>query len=158
MIFIEFKIDENTLAENLEMDITEYQACSFVVSIFIMPVRMQMNGIDLFKSQDDPWAEAPIMNLASNGLLSVKDLKKEKRVSYSVLEGPGDFEFTLIDETQVKVDFFDCNKHTILIVKYEELLSAFQQFANKVRVFLWERVPQMNNHPYWGPWLREERD
>jgi hypothetical protein len=158
MILIDFKIDEAMLAEDLEEDITKHEECTFVISMFIMPVRMQINGIDLFEYNNDPWSEAPIMNLASNGLLSVKRLKNKKKVTYPIIEGPGDLEFNMIDEINVNIDFFTGSRHVITTSKYDELLEAFQKFAEKVRKFLWVRVPQINDHPYWGPWLRGERD
>jgi hypothetical protein len=75
-----------------------------------------------------------------------------------MLEGPGDFKFTLMDDRKVEVVFFNSSERILEIVSYEELLDAFQKFANKARAILREKVPQLNEHPYWGPWLRGEKD
>ncbi len=158
MIYIDFKIDEKVLAEDLDEDITKYDESVFIVSMFIMPVRMQINGTDFFEYRNVPWSQAPLLNLASNGLKGVKELKNNNEVSYHIYEGPGDFKFSLVEENTVHIDFNNWSKHLITTVKYHELLEAFQSFAEKVRIFLRERVPQINEHPYWGPWLRGERD
>lgn len=136
MITIQFKIDEDVLKEDLEEDITKYDNVTFVISMFIMPVRMQVNGIELFECRNDPWGEAPLMNIASNGLLSVKDLKIKDKVSYDIIEGPGDFEFTKISESKVNVDFHNGSKRIITIVEYNDLINAFQRFTDNVRRFL----------------------
>lgn len=91
------------------------------------------------------------MSLASDGLLAVKCLKKSRKEHYSIIEGPGDIDFSMIDNMNVKIDFHNSSKHIVNNVKYDELLKAFEKFAEKVREFLWERVPQLNDHPYWGP-------
>lgn len=152
MIIIDFEIDETELAESLAGDITQDDYVCFVSTMFIMPVKFQIDDYILFISS------APIMSLASDGLLTVKELKNTKKEYYSIIEGPGDIDFFMIDNINVKLDFHDSSNHTIKIVNYDELLKAFEKFAEKVRKFLWERVPQMNDHPYWGPWLRGERD
>ncbi len=158
MILLDFKIDENALAEDLEDDITKYQGCLFVLSFFIMPIRMQINGIEYFEYKKEPWSYAPIMNLATEGLESIKQLKTKKIVTYPIIEGPGIFEFTMMDNSNVNVNFSNGSRHFVSIVNYDELIEAFQSFAEKVRTFLKKRVPQINEHPYWGPWLRGERD
>ena len=157
MILIEFEVDESELAENLEEDIVSIDLVSFVLTLFIMPVRFQINGIELFEYKGDLWATMPIMNLASNGLLSVVKLKEARVKTYELLEGPGTMYFRMLENDNVEF-IYDGVRQVITTVKYSELLEAFQNFADKVRKFIWERVPQMNEHPYWGPWLRGEKD
>ncbi len=158
MIIVDFLIDDTSLAEDLEMDIPNEEESLFEMSYFVMPVRFNVNENELFKGQKKSWATVPILSLASSGLIAVKDLLKTKKEKYTMLEGPGDFEFTLMDDRKVEIAFFNSTRKVLEIVNYEELLDAFQKFANKARAFLKERVPQLNEHPYWGPWLREEKD
>ena len=147
MIEIDFKVDEEELAEDFEFELEGLDNCFFVLTMFMMPVKIFMEGVDML-NPPNTWIHLPIMNIASNGLMIIKKLKISKKEKYELPEAAGDFLFDLLDENHVKVLF---RKKDKIIVKYDELLKAFQQFADKVRKFLWERVPQMNEHPYWGP-------
>ncbi len=158
MIIIDFKIDENELAENLDNDIPNVDYVLFVTTLFIMPVRFRINESDLFEINNDPWAEMPIINFASEGVQKIKKLLITRKEVYTLLEGVGVLQFIMEDEKNVKIIFNDSAKSIVNNVNYKELLEALQKFANKVRKFFWDRVPQINEHPYWGPWLREERD
>jgi hypothetical protein len=64
----------------------------------------------------------------------------------------------IFQDVNVNVIFFNSSERENVTANYNELLEAFKKFADKVRKFMWERVPQLNEHPYWGPWLRGERD
>ena len=158
MTEIDFEVDEAELAEGLDNDIPNEEDSLFIMSYFLMPIRFQVNGVELFEYNNDPWVSMPLLNIASCGLITVKDLKLSKKENFSLLEGPGYIEFTMIDDENVKIVYDYFPKPVILTVKYAELLEAFQKFAEKVRAFLKERVPQLNEHPYWGPWLRGEKD
>ncbi len=144
MILIDFKVDEEVLAEDLEEDIPNLDKTFFFFSMLLMPIRLKIGDMDLFEHNNDPWCEAPLLEVASTGLKTIKNLKIKKRVYWCIFEGPGNIEFTLIDENNIKVDFIPGSRHVIVTAKYEELLEAFQKFANKVREFIWERVPQLN--------------
>lgn len=158
MVLIDFKVDENELAENLDNELDKLKDCFFVSTLFIMPVRIQIEEFEIFEFDNDPWAEMPIMNIASAGLRKIKELKIEGTKKYDLPEGAGLLEFNMLDEKNVKVSYTGFTKPFVTLTSYNELLNAFEKFAEKVRMFLWERAPQINNHPYWGPWLRGERD
>lgn len=158
MVDIDFLIDEESLAEDLEMDIPNEDVFLFEMSYFVMPIRFNANGNELFGSKADPWSSGPILPIASSGLIAVKDVLKTKREGYVILDGPGDMEFLMISDKLVEVAFFTSSVRETEIVNYDELLEAFEKFAAKARAFLNERVPQLNEHPYWGPWLRGEKD
>ena len=51
MIHIDFLIDEESLAEDLEMDIPNEDAFLFEMSYFVMPIRFNANGNELFGSK-----------------------------------------------------------------------------------------------------------
>ncbi len=93
------------------------------------------------------------MSLASKGVIIVKNLKKSKKEHYEIIEGPGDIEFTMIDDITVELEFYNSSRSLVQFVNYIELLQAFENFAAKVRAFFWKRAPQLNEHPFWGPWL-----
>ncbi|MBA3236995.1 MAG: hypothetical protein H0T62_01420 [Parachlamydiaceae bacterium] len=156
MIIIDF--DASATALTGYKDVDKLQTSLFTSTVFIMPVRFQANGIELFGFEDDPWSEAPVMCLATEVVEIVKELKSTIKENYIIIEGPGDIEFTMIDNENVKIDFYEGSEHIITTVKYDELLEALLKYSKKLRKFLWERVPELNDHPYWGPWLRGERD
>lgn len=159
MIIFEFRIDEVELAEDLEFDLKNLDLDLFVLTVFIFPVRLNINGVEFFRyNRPDPqkyWDSMPIINLASNGLIYVKSIPEQGNVEYDIPEGGGVLNFTMLPQNQVSVTF---GKSIHVIVPYQELLTAFENFAANVRAFLNEKVPQMHQHPYWGPWLRGERD
>lgn len=158
MVNVDFLIDEVSLAEDLEMDIPSEEVDLFEMSYFVMPIRFNANGTELFENYGSPWASGPILSLASSGLIAVKDLLKSKKEEHFILDGLGNMKFTLVDDKIVEIAFFNSTQRIVEIVNYKDLLEAFQKFASKARAFLKERVPQLNEHPYWGPWLRGERD
>lgn len=49
MIIFEFQIDEIELEEQLESDIPNLDFGLFSVTLFIMPVRLNINGIEFFR-------------------------------------------------------------------------------------------------------------
>ena len=161
MIEIDFIVDEEQLTESLSEEgcekIENEDYVSFLVTIFIMPVKMQVNNLEIFGYQDDIWSPMPIMNVASEGVLTIKSLKNSKQEEYQLMQEPGFFIFTMIDDNNVILRY-EGLKTLQITVPYDELLNAFVKFAEKVRKFMKERVPQLNEHAYWGPWLRDERD
>jgi hypothetical protein len=36
-------------------------------------------------------------------------------------------------------------------------LAAFEHFASTVKEVLSRKVPELQEHPYWGKWLREKQ-
>lgn len=158
MILLDFKIDEKALAEDLKEDILNEDEDFLLISYFFMPVRMKFNQYELFEYEGDPWCEMPLLYVAS-GLKAVEKAKQIGQKGFILIEGPGEFVFTMINErTDVVVTYSDGLKLIVTVVSYIKLFEAFKIFENRVREFIWERVPLINKHPYWGPWLRGEKD
>jgi hypothetical protein len=161
MIVLDFKVDEYQLSLSLEGGIVDEDLGYFTTTMFLMPLRMRINGLEIFEtSKENPWSPGPIMDLASDLLKTVKELKKNRKATHLIIEGPGEFVFTMIDDEDVYIEF---NTGCVTAgysttVKYDELLEAFEKYAEKVRTFLKEKVPQMYDHEYWGPWLRGETE
>lgn len=156
MIHLNFEIDEAELAENLEGEPGNAEESLIGVTLFIMPVRLQINGKELFAlkkiKKDDPWIGIPIVNLATEGLYRVEQIPVLKKVNYDLPEAIGVIEFLLLDKDSVRIIY---KRNDIdEIVSYIDLLNAFKNFTSQVRTFLNERVPQLRDHPYWGTWVR----
>ncbi len=146
MIIIDFKIDDFALIKHRGSRIDQLPSYFFTSTLFIMPLRFQASGIELFGFEDDPWGSGPIMCLATEAFNIVKNLKTIKKKLYIFIEGPGDIEFSMIDNENVKIDFDEGSEHIITIVNYDELLDAFRRYSEKVRNYLREYVPQMSQH------------
>ncbi len=160
MIIFEFMIDEQELMENLEVELDKADESFIPVTLFIMPVRLQINEKELFTSprinKTDPWIGMPIVGVATEGLYRIRQIPTLRNVDYDLPEGIGTIEFILLENNQVKVLY---KIHDIdEIVSYTELLEAFENFSLKVKQFLNERVPIMREHPYWGAWVRGEEE
>lgn len=157
MIIFEFQIDETELEEQLESDITNFDFGLFSVTLFIMPVRLNINGIEFFRhgrtNGDEFWASFPILELASYLLETVKSLP-EIEIQTHQLPAGGIFVFELLSNNTVSVSY----NNITTVVSYEDLLRALEDFAANTRKFFKERVPQLNLHTFWGRWLREEFD
>ena len=154
MIILDFKVDERELALSLEERIEDEDETFFNTTMFVMPLRMRLNDLEIFETNEaNPWSLGPVMDLASEGLAVIKDLKRKRKEEHLIIEGPGRFIFTMIDDENVYIEF---TGGYVTTVKYNDLLEAFERYSEKVRTFLKERVPQINDHYYWGPWLRDE--
>ncbi len=161
-IVLDFEINEAELAENLEEESNPRYAASdlIVLTYFIMPVRIQINGKDLFAftsiNKKDPWIGMPIVNIAAEGLCIIRQIPSLKKAEFDLPEGVGIIQFTLIDNDKVKVVYKDNDINEI--VSYNDLLQAFLDFNDKVKKFLNERVPKMREHYFWGAWVRGEEE
>lgn len=158
MIIFEFKIDEDELAEDLEFDVSSQDSCLFLISIFYMPVRLNINGIEFFRfgstKPNGFWTYVPLVAMASSLLMVVKSLTEIEIKDYS-MPGGGTFLFQFLQDDNLSVKFSG-GEHEV--VPYYEFLNACEQFTANVRKFLNERVPQLHQHKFWGLWLRGEFD
>ncbi len=160
MISLDFEIDEQELMENLEGEPDKADESLIAVTLFIMPVRLQINEKELFASprinRTDPWIGMPIVDLATEGLYKIRKIPSLRKVVYDLPEGVGIIEFISLEDNHVRVLY---KRHDIdEIVSYSELLHAFENFALNVKQFLNERAPKMREHPFWGAWVRGEED
>lgn len=93
MIGIDFKIDEDVLAEDLEeLDIPSLDESIFVSTIFIMPVRIRIDDIDLFEFKNDPWRGSNHKR-CQRWVVNNKYLRINHKKNWSIIEGPGDIKF-----------------------------------------------------------------
>jgi hypothetical protein len=128
---------------------------------FLMPTRLQVHQEELFavppkgqQKYSSPWLELPILHVATVGLGKVKDICKQGQSMYT-LPGSG-----------WRLRFEACGQDVMIhsevngrqgCVRYAELLAAFEHFASTAREVLRHKVPELQEHPYWGKWLREKQ-
>jgi len=155
MIKLEFELDEKVLLEDLEESPKEADTAALVVTYFLMPVRFIIDDKDVFyykNERSNPGIEVPLMNLAINGLSHIKSLEDEDESFYLIPEAYGDLFFKRIENNKIEIIFSKFDEK--FIVDYDELLCAFEDFSERVKVFLRERVPELVDHSYWGKWVR----
>ena len=150
-------VDEQELMENLEGELDE---SLIPVTLFIMPVRLQINGKELFEftriNDTDPWVGMPIVGLATEGLYKIRQIPTLRKVIYNLPDGVGIIEFNSVDNNRVRVLYK--NNNIDEIVSYAELLQVFENFALEVKQFLNERVPKIRGYSFWGAWVRGEEE
>ncbi len=97
---LQFLLDEATLAEDKETELRAADAAALYVTYFLMPVRFQVGGKDMFAIQRDvdgamdqggdtspPWRELPILHVATVGVDRVRNAGQRDLAHYDVPEG-----------------------------------------------------------------------
>jgi len=147
---LKFKIDEEELAADKRCNPSEACMAMLKNTYFIMPVKLQINDIELFKiSSDNPWLDYPIIHIATFGLSYVLDLKNTKNFTYEMPEGG----YLKFKKTNNHVLVSSLYHKTPVSVSYDELVAAFEKFSEDVRKFLIKNFPEMKQHPELGEWL-----
>lgn len=156
MIIFEFKFNKRDLAVISAKDITSVPYSNFLHTHLRLPVRLNINGVELFRfdnpSPHDYWCHMAILGFAAALLQDIRALPEIGNTVHQLIQGTA-FHFQMIPQNKVSIKF---GEKIHLIVDYEELLAAFEHFAANTRIFLNEHVPQLNQHRFWGRWLRGE--
>jgi hypothetical protein len=158
-MLLEFQVDEEALAADRKIDPRTADAAALQETYFLMPTRLQVQQEELFavppkdqRKHASPWLELPILHVATVGLQKVKEIGKQGQSIYT-LPGSG-----------WRLRFEACGQDVLIhsevngrqsCVHYTELLAAFEHFASTTRAVLSHKVPELQDHPYWGKWLRE---
>lgn len=160
-MLLEFQIDEGTLAADREIDPRTADAAALQETYFLMPTRLQVHQEELFavppkghRKDVSPWLELPILHIATVGLQKVKDIGKQGQSIYT-LPGSG-WRLRFQASGQDVLMHSEVNGRQSC-VRYTELLAAFEHFASTVREVLSHKVPELQENPYWGKWLREKQ-
>lgn len=152
MVKLDFFIDEEVLKEE-RMDPPEEELSALSIC-FMMPVSLNINGVEMFQFQDDGLVSIALLDLASDGLYTVATLFDGEEAVYEAFEDAGKYYFRRDgDIVHVRTD---ANNHTATCL-YSELLQAFEEIQLKVRSFLLKEFPALINHPRWGAWFRGEK-
>ena len=158
MIKLDFKIDEKELQPKYLKLIKPDRYICLVITCFLMPVRFQIHGKDVFYNKKAPkfghWFTMPLLDVVTMGLGHIEILPQKKKTEWWLHESGGKVHFKMMSGNKVKVTFTSHDE--VFYVDYNELLQAFMNFRERVLKFLNERVPQLQDHSYWGPWLKGE--
>ena len=160
MLF-EFQVDDGALAADREIDPRTADAAALQETYFLMPTRLQVHQDELLavppqgnRKDASPWLELPILHVATVGLQKVKDICTEGQSIYT-LPGSG---WRLRFQTSGQDVLIHSEVNGLQsCVHYAELLAAFEHFASTAREVLSHKVPELQDHPYWGKWLREKQ-
>jgi hypothetical protein len=129
---------------------------------FACDVRLTINGVEMFEHPD--WAGdgerllpalgVTLLSIGPEGLEAVRRAKNDGSSGYGFIEGAGDVDFKLDgDQMLITSHIFGMPERSVR-VPYAELLARWEHFCNEIRSYLWEQVPQLREHAFWGAWLR----
>jgi len=159
MIKLEFTIDEEELADNLECSPVDADADLLDLTYFQMPTRFIINGENLFyfyfvdgRKTDPIGLDMPLIGFAKDGCEYIKVLRQKESIQYNFIHSNGYILFRNISDNKVVIYFSDNKEERT--VDYDELLHAFEEFSERVKSFLRKRVPELMEHPYWGEWVK----
>ena len=140
MILLDFRIIEEELNFNLAENPFAARSPSFIYTFFFMPVRFQIDDIEVFEFKDlqpvDCWIEIPLLEFATACEYTLREAKKYKHSEYEIPEDWGEFKFEMVDETKIKFTYKYNNIE--LILDYNELWMAFKNFEERVEYLLME--------------------
>jgi hypothetical protein len=144
MVTLDFEVNPESLGEAKGLDLVACDIGILAHTLFLMPVRLVMNGTQLFNT------ETGIFYMAW-ALPTVRMLPSQHSV---LLNPPGFGLFMWMDGEDVLVrivGFGDPARAT-----YSDLLEAWETFADNVRTFLLNEFPELCDHPQAGVWFRRE--
>jgi hypothetical protein len=169
MIKLDFIIDENILKEDKSTDIINTDAGILEQTYFVFPVRFIANGIEMFEESHKTnilvgsldelgnlvsenkqtiscWLPIPMLNIGIIGLDQVKRIcnGEVKTTLYTIPEIGESLKFTFLGET---IEIYSSINGYISQVNRTELLEHFVKFSNDIRDALFQKVPELVNHP-----------
>jgi hypothetical protein len=175
-VILELRVDWSILAEDRKSVVASADAVALDYTYFVLPVRLAVDGMEVLEyprreprvmwagdpvtrelvpipSTDTgpgPWLELPVLHVATIGLETVRGLAESDTATY-MLPGADHIRFARVGEcVQISVG------HTgpSASAPYQQVLDAFERFAGEVRRLLAREVPEILEHPYWGPWIQ----
>ena len=177
MITLEFRADEYIFAEEGKADLLAANAAVLQVTSFLVPVRLNVNGVELLElpprqggviwasrpgqvglepmpadSAASPWLELPLLEAATSGLDKVRQAAGAGSSVYYLGETGGSLSFEVSGgDVMIRCNLNGRTGH----VDYNELLRAWERFAHHVRVALTQQWPELKRHAVWGGWFAE---
>jgi hypothetical protein len=160
-MLLEFQVDEAALAADREVNPRTADAAALQETYFLMPTRLQVHQEELFavplkgnRKDASPWLELPILHVATVGLQKVKDICKQGQSIYTLPGSGWRLRFQASgQDVLIHSEVNGCQS----CVHYPELLAAFEHFASAVKEVLHRKVPELQEHPYWGTWLKAKQ-
>lgn len=145
MVNLELRVDEAALAADAA-DAAHEDATVLQMSYFEMPVRLLVNGVELFGSEPP----LPLLDVAVVGLRAVRRAAAEGSAAYGI---PNVGATLSLRRAGTLLEMTTTPKGTQASAPATEAVEAWEAFARRVRALLHERVPGLQEHPVWGPWL-----
>lgn len=152
MVNLDFIIDEKVLEKEKK---NPPRSDSNTLGIrFMMPISFVVNTVEICKFSNGSRASIALLDLATTGLWTIEHLKDGQKITYDAMEDAGNYYFTREgDYVHISSNINDSSA----TAQYAELLSAFENFAQKVRDFLRKEFPDIVNNSLWGPWFKGEK-
>lgn len=173
MTTVDFRLDEASLAEDLQHSPESANPAALEETYFVMPVRLCVNQVELlelpgrekrtvFIAQSEQgaeriqlpneascWLPLPLLGFATQALQAVNETKPGREQKLN-LAGSGHLVFARQNE-QISVESSINGRSSS--VQLAEALNAFRGFSDKVRQLLVSRVPAIQQHPAWRQWF-----
>lgn len=173
MTTVDFRLDEASLAEDLQHSPESANPAALEETYFVMPVRLCVNGIELLEqsghakrnvfigadehglrqtqrpNEASCYLPLPLLGFATQALQALNQMKPGC-VQKLYLAGGGDLLLARHGE-QLSIESSISGKSSS--TEFAEALSAFRAFSEKIRQLLVSRVPAIQQHPSWRQWF-----
>jgi len=180
MVILDFQLELHAIEKCSASDLRTADEGFMAATYFQMPVRFSVDNVELLElpinnhgqihvfiyspkestliptqqeRQSSPWLPLPILDVAVVGLDTLRQALVEGVAIYPFIDYCWHLRFEVLGKDVLV--YSKVNGRTAR-VSHEELLCAFNEFASKVRNVLRQEAPELNDHPYWGKWLRNE--
>jgi hypothetical protein len=173
MTTVDFRLDEASLAEDLQHSPESANPAALEETYFVMPVRLCVNGVELLEqphrakrnvfvgaaeqgvqrierpNEASAWLPLPLLGFTTHALQVLNELKPggENKLN---LAGGGHLMLAR-ENDQITVESSLNGKRSS--TQLAEAVNAFQSFSEKVRQLLVNRVPEIQQHPAWKQWF-----
>ena len=181
-VVLDFQVDKIVIDEDKRIDLVNGSSAPIGVTYFIMPVRLNVAGVELFEQpvsdyyrtvlinepgghilrpieqkialSPSPWLELPILHVAKYGLSAVREALQKGRATYHLPESGDRLHFERSGNDMV---IHSEVNGRVSRVAHKDLLHGFEEFAFHVREVLNHEIPQLKNHSEWGGWFTQTR-
>src|SRR5262245_51587116 len=137
MVTVEFIPDWDEIREDVDgAEVSDLKA-ALTWTMFDVPVRLVVDGRDVWETPSGAPPRQPLVHLAVHGLDKVRALERESTVRYDPPSG-GALTMTRTDD-EVRLTYAPSG--TTASVPYAELRHAFEDFAVRVRAFVSAQLP-----------------
>jgi hypothetical protein len=153
MTELDFIIDDRVLLEDLPFSTRSAEPAAVEETYFIMPVRMCVSGVELFRLNPtgSPWLSLPVLGFAAHLREALGKIRSDVQSSLS-LAGGGRLDFLMESE---KLEITCSLSRLGAADALREVTGASSIFCQKIQVLLRDRVPQLVEHPSWRQWFPE---
>jgi hypothetical protein len=149
MMIIEFKVDENVLAEDRRHNPAATDPGVLEVTYFTMPVRLCVDSKELLQTPNSAWVAQPLLGFATHLAYSLSTLHSTGIAICSVAEW-GTLSFQQRGECiRVRCDF----NRVEADVPIDELDRTIQDFRKRVGDWFRLRAPELMAHSSWATWF-----